>query len=497
MSEISNSPKGKMDKYLGMYREDDNTFTEEYKNNGAIGTGNITLPTVKNVADAQELTGNLNNNAKIYSKLALLDELKNYYFDKINQTSFRVVCHDGINAIEYLLKKDTNDDFFKLNNVRLCLLNEVNRNFYNSSPTDRVGTFVGTTGNLYTTTVGDKYTATVTGECIKLYCFTDNRGGIWEVVVDDDYNNKIYVSTYSATSGQKELVVGRTFKNGKHKIEATFRGDDPSNPPSGGAGTARGWMYYTDTPTIYGTVLGFNYNSDNIQLELLGAESNKEIAFQAKIGAETNFFPDHGVGTAIRTDFKMYLNKLSVDFFIMPNGTHIQIAEFKLVQKMKYNQPIAGDIADVIFSHEFCNGEFIFKSNVKFLQNATLLNYYPLMIPLNTTGDKMYLSSNRDITTTGNNAITTFSPESISLPDVCTIHSANSNVTVLGSCYAKLNTYDTNKTSLFLWDRAIYPKLYYNLVLLNTPINTGDTISGISKLKAVYSENVKGVILQF
>ena len=94
----------------------------------------------------------------------------------------------------------------------------------------------------YATTVGDTMKKEFIGDRIDFLSFGDNRGGVWEFILDENIENKVTVSTWQATSGAKPLVtLFENLENKKHTLIGTFKGDEPQNPPSSGTGTSRGW----------------------------------------------------------------------------------------------------------------------------------------------------------------------------------------------------------------------------------------------------------------
>jgi hypothetical protein len=116
------------------------------------------------------------------------------------------------------------------------------------------GTYTtGSQPNVYTTTVGDSFTLNFVGTQLSFRSFRDNRGGIWRFTIDSGLPSQqiVDISTWSATTinpatdlaGATQLVAtGLT--DGPHTCTAVFQGDDPAHVPSGGAGTARGWLYH-------------------------------------------------------------------------------------------------------------------------------------------------------------------------------------------------------------------------------------------------------------
>ncbi|UNC91703.1 hypothetical protein [Candidatus Contubernalis alkaliaceticus] len=94
--------------------------------------------------------------------------------------------------------------------------------------------------NSHTSEVGATMTITFTGTEIGFRHYADNRGGVWEFVIDCDTENKVQISTWRSSGTQdqyKQIFLDLAYE--EHTLVGTFIGDDPENPPEGG--TSRGW----------------------------------------------------------------------------------------------------------------------------------------------------------------------------------------------------------------------------------------------------------------
>lgn len=154
------------------------------------------------------------------------------------------------------------------------------------------GTFVTTSSNSYTVTPNDTIDFTFRGTGFSFVFFADNRGGVWQFEVDGAIVAK--VSTFSTVSEATKIVeVVRGLAETTHVVTATFLGDDPLNPPSGGI--SRGWFRYDYLAT--GTS---NSTANLITIEdlVLGAVS-KDILSQNSISdfAINGYRTDSGIGT--------------------------------------------------------------------------------------------------------------------------------------------------------------------------------------------------------
>jgi hypothetical protein len=158
--------------------------------------------------------------------------------------------------------------------------------------------------NPYATVIGDSLNFSFTGTGFDIVTYGDNRGGIFEVIVDGTL-----VTTYSCwfTSAGYNYIrtnVVRGLAQGLHTVQLRYAGADPLNPPTGGV--ARGWISRSilATPTgadlrLYG-VLRVTDLRDTFAVahQLWSTESNAEVAIQARpVGevAAAQFWPRHAV----------------------------------------------------------------------------------------------------------------------------------------------------------------------------------------------------------
>ena len=148
----------------------------------------------------------------------------------------------------------------------------------------------------YTTENGASFTIELEGTGFNFNSRTDNRGGIWEIVVDG-YITKT-ISTFSTTTANNvsQLVVKRLL-DGIHTAVATFKGADPNNVPSDGI--ARGWVnYYTSSGTTPRTITPYiNSYSQVNGISVLQVTSRKEFAFAIRPSGtlmSARWVPEHG-----------------------------------------------------------------------------------------------------------------------------------------------------------------------------------------------------------
>lgn len=308
---------------------------------------------------------------------------------RLTATQPEVVFDDGTKHVTYRFNKDPNDDFYKLNKVFVGDVGDLVISEKDIQAADITGTWNATSmtgNNWYTTQVGATFSGTVTGETIKLTSYTDDRGGIWEFVVDGDTANKATLTTWSsvATSSVQQ-VIKSGLANTSHTIVATFKGDDPAHAPSSGAGTGRGWAYVNTSLAGFATLLGCIKASNPESKRLLIDGSNKEFAFSITYNGVTNWFPEHnGVGTAFKIDDIQFLvDNVPKDFNALADGAYVDFKSSLVINQHLYCVFSGTNIAEVWISHYFNrDGAVKWTGKLKVLQAFKVEYGYPLMLPI-------------------------------------------------------------------------------------------------------------------
>lgn len=206
----------------------------------------------------------------------------------------------------------------------------------------------------YAKSVGATMTKTFTGERIDFFHFADNRGGIWEFVLDGDKENAVTYSVWSEVAGAKgPFVLFDNLENKQHTLVATFKGDDPNHPPSSGAGTSRGWCYYNDGENNLNSFYIYTYhdNVTSITTPLYGS-SNKEFAISSRKKGTTHpfhFCPYHDVITS----FQIEPPKIKIDGEEKELSTgdfFKNVSEIKIIQHINAKNPESSEILAEIFT---------------------------------------------------------------------------------------------------------------------------------------------------
>lgn len=273
----------------------------------------------------QEVTAQLAQ--KAYDKgMNLVDLLKSYsslndnVYVKASPTSLEIAVLYGENkATVYTMKQDA-DSWFRLFDVKIKSLTKAEiMGDWNSSEnfSEMIGTWnTGSMPHYYTTEIGASFSGGFTGSGFYLNGRLDDRGGVWEFVIDGYITKKISCWAETTQDYVSRFVIGGLFP-GRHTYTATFLGADPNHTPSS---TARGWVsYFTGTnldikKSITPVVETYTENGPGIAV--MQASSRKEFAYSVKPEGATygsEWVPEHGV-TGVMKDlsYKIFLGDREV-----------------------------------------------------------------------------------------------------------------------------------------------------------------------------------------
>jgi BppU N-terminal domain len=314
-------------------------------------------------------------------------------------------------GIAYAFRKNANDDYILLMEGVLGDIVPVEAVVETKNYETKTGTFNESfPPNFWTTEVGATISATFKGTRIDFNSYADNRGGIWEFVLDEGTpeEQRKTISTYSSSPvAIKTQTLFSGLDDKKHTIKGIFQGDDPSNPPSTGAGTARGWVYVGGlreqdvdrTFDIYRETFDITKTDD-----ILYSYSNKEFAISCRpFGATESyeFIPEHNnIGTA----FKVMDEKLLVDGkeIIWSSGNfYMDVETVQLVQKVNGIHPSypGSPLMEITTIHTIKNGVVTISGKIKFLQKTEIDKGYAIMIPYFTSFAKKIKTSLNNVYT--------------------------------------------------------------------------------------------------
>lgn len=251
----------------------------------------------------------------------------------------------------------------------------------------------------YATQTGDTMTKRFIGSKIDFFTFGDNRGGIWEFIIDNDEQNKVILSTWKETPG---VIPARTiFENleyKEHVLVATFKGDDPEHTPQSGVGTSRGWTYYNEGENAINSFYIYKktINVEPVITPLYGT-SNKEFAFEVRKKGTDNpfhFCPYHDVITAFQIEEPIF--KIDgVDIKLKTGDIFHNINEFSIIQRIYAKNPESEDkLAEITVITNFKNdGTVTVDGKYKALTDLDVKSGYGIMWILDSNFNSKILSS--------------------------------------------------------------------------------------------------------
>lgn len=379
---------------------------------------------------------------------------------------------NGNNHISYDFKKNVNDDFWIFNTAYTGKLKT--SEIYYETTASKTGNWSELSGaNRFTTEVGATFTVNIKGERIELQHPTDNRGGLFKIVINNDVNSPVIVSTYSEDFEVTSTLIAEGLDpESTHRIVGEFIGDDPNNPPEGG--NSRGWIRdSTGNPRNYTVIGGFIDNGSYLDnTMMLGYGSNKEFALNFEVDGERYWFPEHNnVGTAFEIDsFKLILDGKQINLDDMELNRSVLVDNLQFVQKVVCRFPnVSNDLAELEITHNINkNGVVSIIGKVKFLTDVFVRNGYTMMLPLVQDTIKQLVSSiGGSLTSKGDESLTYFNEEMDRThsfagvddrnPDYITAMSFDYPLKTLR--YGKEGRGDINNF-FYYHERKNYPKLY-------------------------------------
>lgn len=325
-----------------------------------------------------------------------------------------VMLRNKSDHITWTFRNNTYDDFYILGDCFSGTVTSALAIYQDKNYGTTTGTWVATAPNThYATSVGATMTTYIDGEKIEFHHYADDRGGIWEFVVDDDTTNKVTISTWSATAvatNTKTLFEGLDF--GTHKVVGTFKGDDPAHTPSSGAGTSRGWVYVNGANN-YLTFRAFKTQLTNNRVQdLLVGFSNKEFAFRTRKTGTTHayqFVPMHNsVGTAFEKTPVQFIADSTIlseaDILALTIGEFYEITKFSVVQSVYGRNPESSDENLIEINTNVTiskNGNVEITGKMQPLVNVDIENGYGIMFPV------VKSATTKAVTSKGNTYATT------------------------------------------------------------------------------------------
>lgn len=301
---------------------------------------------------------------------------------------------------EYGFQKNPTDDFIKFWDVNLTKPTEteiINKDYgaVTSGSVIRPGQFGNDSDNAYSSEVGTTVETDIASNELLFRHYVDDRGGVWNIKVDGiDMGN---FSTHINEHPNEDSLISDVLTDGIHHVVMEFLGDDPNNPPSSGAGTARGWINHTEGTTSTQTT--FKSTLINDSAEVVVGNSNKEFAFSVmpEGASTTEYIPEHnGVGTAYigKTGYqKIYIDGVLLSDFTP--STDISFNEAKIIQKLECSHPeITSKIANLFIVTTINKKGVSITGKISWLTDVLIPTGYVNMFPLATDFAKLLVTSN-------------------------------------------------------------------------------------------------------
>ena len=322
------------------------------------------------------------------------------------QRAFRLIQPvSAVKGFAHVFQKNANDDYImyldgNIGDISKSELTTLTKNYDSET-----GTWVKTSiPSYYTTVVGTTFAFAFTGTGFAFNHYADNRGGIWEFVTRDKLNNIISTvqkSVYNVTAiANNTQVVVSGLSSDTYSVVATFKGDDPLNVPSGGAGTSRGWIVYETRagyPNLTLKILDL-FDTFTKTDDVLYNYSNKEFALSCRpfgSGYAYNFIPEHNaVGTAFKViDQQLIINGNLTSWDAV--GKYIKnVQSMQLIQKIQGKHPTDNEaMVEIITIHSYKNGVMSITGKAKFLKKTEINIGYGIMCPYRLSFSKKMKSS--------------------------------------------------------------------------------------------------------
>lgn len=296
------------------------------------------------------------------------------YIRQFNATTFGVGVHFGLrNCVEWRMREDA-DLMLLLRGSYAGSDSSIDSYF---KPT-LSGSFVTSTVNSYTTSVGATITASIKGTLIKFRHRMDTLGGLWSFTIDG--GAPILVSVYSGTiQNGVETLLASGLSDTTHTVVGTFQGDDPNNPPSG---TARGWFIYDNAST--GASGNSTFRAEGSDYYIVGSDAVDVIsvasipdfainATRTGSGVTADWVPEHAAVGACRDITKaLFVDGVSVSTNPASLASPIWFTD-SAVFTQTYTAYSTNDIAgnfpmwDGVITHEYTRNGLTVRHRLSFI----------------------------------------------------------------------------------------------------------------------------------
>ena len=364
-----------------------------------------TNPTLKARLDKEhnEVTTQLAQNTQLNNqggsfveKTKNLMNVKGMYARKISADSFGIGIglNDFLNTvIEYKFDRNT-DGLFLLRGV---FTGEQSAPVYSYPLITLNGSFVvaSSGGSTYTRTPEDSFIFEFTGTKLEFGYRAENRGGVWEFELSKPPINQVArLSTYATTPSYPTTTIFENLPYDTYQVKATFKGDDPINPPS--SSPSRGYLNYNpnDLETYWSVrsmkQMKVNLINDSTKRELVSKDSIPDFAIRAKAKGATYdnvWVPKHSTvgGVSTSVTHKIVLDGTIYAIDNVPTDG-IEIKHFFLTHRFNAENPNGGGTMWVHYlTHTITEkSPFVEINNrIEVSQDLEIQNMYFGMLPVN------------------------------------------------------------------------------------------------------------------
>ncbi|MFC0188498.1 hypothetical protein ACFFJY_09385 [Fictibacillus aquaticus] len=380
---------------------------------GYVGNGNQIIQ-IDNSEIKTQLVENLSfqNQTDFVETLKKLSSLKkNMTLEVVygTQRQFRVHAkHSETHASTRTFLKDANDDFIIDYGTYYGAVTKLDAQTSAFNYLSSTGVFTTASAPHYwTAEIGATISGAFTGKRIDFTSWEENRGGIWEFVLDEGKpsEQRKTISVWAATAIVKQKTLFDNLQETTHTIKGIFKGADPLNPPS--VAPARGWVYFGNTRPQDTLRTFYEFNESFTVNKLHDVEysaSNKELAIEIKpegSGALHQFVPEHN---ATGTAFKVMEPILMADGKVvewLSNSFVRNVEVIQLIQKVRgyHTSDMVNALLEITQYHTIKEGVCVHDTKIEFLRNTDVKYGYGVMIPYWTTFGKKIVSSTDKIYT--------------------------------------------------------------------------------------------------
>lgn len=360
---------------------------------------------------AQRMTFDVKNQTDFIQAFQAQKQSKPLLYQILQDRRFDVfIPQYGKYGAMYRFLKDVDDDFVKLSFADYSKMDNVTIYSDNKNYDSTTGTWSTTTApNYYTNGVGNTFTVSFYGTGIDFLHFADTRGGVWEFSIDgtvvatiSTHINAVPVDQLFINYGIRP--VARNLKLDNHTLVGTFKGDDPSNPPSSGAGTSRGWVRYATSGLLsdynYTThIWSPNYQETKIK-NMLDSGSVKEFAFSINDGDnDYEWIPEHYSKASVRS----ISQQIIIDGEIVTNFTKMNkwLNADTIIVKQKLigyhpNAPTT-DVCEITINQSITNSGIYVYGKIKWLKQTLISDGYAMMLPVLNGAASKLITSNLEV----------------------------------------------------------------------------------------------------